>query len=176
MNNFYFRLAGSERRDQKKVTVVKLKVLWPGKTRNADIKNLQDYYLRRINQIESCELVETKEIKGLSEKEGERIKELEAQGLEKYFKDDYIICLFDRGKEMSSEEFAVFLDRTMVSSARAVTFVVGGFLGLAERLLDRADTLLSLSKMTFSHELSRIMVLEQIYRSLSIARGKQYAK
>ena len=59
---------------------MKLKVLWPGKTRNADVKNLQDYYLRRINQIERCELIETKEVKGLSEKEGERIRELEAQG------------------------------------------------------------------------------------------------
>ena len=155
---------------------MKIKVLWPGKTRNADIKNLQDFYLRRINQIESCELIETKEMKGLTEKEEERIKEIEAQGLEKHFKDDYIICLFDRGKEMNSEEFARFLYRTSVSSARAVTFVVGGFLGLAERVLDRADTILSLSKMTFSHELSRIMVLEQIYRSLTIARGKQYAK
>ncbi len=155
---------------------MKLRVLWPGKTRNADIKKLQDYYLRRINQIESCELVETKEVKGIPEKEGERIKEIEAQGLEKHFKDDYIICLFDRGKEMNSEEFAHFLERTSESSARSVTFVVGGFLGLAERVLNRADTLLSLSKMTFSHELSRIMVLEQIYRSLTIARGKQYAK
>jgi 23S rRNA (pseudouridine1915-N3)-methyltransferase len=153
-----------------------LKVLWPGKTRNVDIKSLQDYYLRRINQIENCELIETKEVKGLSEKEGERIREIEAQGLEKHFKDDYIICLFDRGKEMNSEEFARFLEETSMSSARAVTFVVGGFLGLAERVLERADTLLALSKMTFSHELSRIMVLEQIYRSLTIARGKQYAK
>ena len=90
-----------------------------------------------------------------------------------YYARGYMV---DRGKEMSSEEFAVFLDRTSENSSRAVTFVVGGFLGLAERVLDRADTLLSLSKMTFSHELSRIMVLEQIYRSLTIARGKQYAK
>jgi 23S rRNA (pseudouridine1915-N3)-methyltransferase len=155
---------------------VRLKVVWPGKTRNEDIKSLQDYYLRRINQIESCELVETKEAKGISEKEGERIKEIEAQGLEKHFKDDYIICLFDRGKEMNSEEFARFFDKTSMSSTRAVTFIVGGFMGLAERVLDRADTLLSLSKMTFSHELSRIMLLEQIYRSLTIVRGKQYAK
>jgi 23S rRNA (pseudouridine1915-N3)-methyltransferase len=158
------------------VILVKLKVLWPGKTRNVDIKGLQDYYLRRINQIESCELVETKDVRGLSEKDGERIKEKEAQGLEKHFKDDYIICLFDRGKEMNSEELARFLERTSMSSNRAIIFVVGGFLGLAERVLDRADALLSLSKMTFSHELSRIMVLEQIYRSLTITRGKQYAK
>jgi 23S rRNA (pseudouridine1915-N3)-methyltransferase len=155
---------------------VKIKILWPGKTRNADLRNLQDYYLRRINQIERCELIETKDVKGLSEKDGEKIKDLEAERLEKHFKDDYIICLFDKGKEMSSEELARFLERISAGSSRAATFVVGGFLGLAERVLDRADTHLSLSRMTFSHELSRIMVLEQIYRSLSIARGKQYAK
>jgi len=155
---------------------VKLKVLWPGKTRNADLRNLQDYYLRRINQIERCEIIETKNVKGLSEKDGERIKDLEAERLEKHFKDDYIICLFDKGKEMSSEELARFLEKISAGSARAVTFVVGGFLGMAERVLERADTHLSLSKMTFSHELSRIMLLEQIYRSLTIARGKQYAK
>ena len=155
---------------------MKLKVLWPGKTRNADLRNLQDYYLRRINQIERCEIIETKNVKGLSEKDGERIKDLEAERLEKHFKDDYIICLFDKGKEMSSEELARFLEKISAGSARAVTFVVGGFLGMAERVLERADTHLSLSKMTFSHELSRIMLLEQIYRSLTIARGKQYAK
>jgi 23S rRNA (pseudouridine1915-N3)-methyltransferase len=176
MNNFYLLIGGQERWDEKRVIFMKLKVLWPGKTRNTDIKNLQDYYLHRINQIENCELIETKQVKGISEKEGERIKEIEAQRLEKHFKDDYIICLFDRGKEMNSEEFARILERISVSSARTVTFVVGGFLGLAERVLDRADTLLSFSKMTFSHELSRIMVLEQIYRSLTIIHGKQYAK
>jgi 23S rRNA (pseudouridine1915-N3)-methyltransferase len=155
---------------------VKIKVLWPGKTRNSDLRNLQDYYLRRINQIENCEIIETKDVKGISEKDGDRIKKLEAERLEKHFKDDYIICLFHKGKEMSSEELARFLERVSAGSARAVTFVVGGFLGLAERVLERADTHLSLSKMTFSHELSRVMVLEQIYRSLTIARGKQYAK
>jgi 23S rRNA (pseudouridine1915-N3)-methyltransferase len=155
---------------------MKLKVLWPGKTRNKDIKNLQDYYLMRINQIESCELIETKEAKGLAEKHGERIKEIEAEGLEKHFKDDYIICLFHKGKEMNSEEFARFLGKATTHSARAVTFVMGGFLGLAESVLDRADECLSLSKMTFSHELSRLMLLEQIYRSITIVRGQQYAK
>jgi len=93
--------------------------------------------------------------------------------LEKYFKNDYIICLFHECKEMSSVELARFLKKVFSSSARAVTFVVGGFLGLVERILKRADALLSLSRMTFSHELSRVMLLEQIYRSLMIIKGKQ---
>jgi 23S rRNA (pseudouridine1915-N3)-methyltransferase len=155
---------------------MRIRILWPGKTRNRDIKNLQQFYLGRINQMEKCELIETKTAKGISEKFAQKIMDIEAAELEKHFKNDYIICLFHEGKEMSSVELARFLKKCSASSARAITFVVGGFLGLEERILKKADTLLSLSQMTFSHELSRIMLLEQIYRSLMIIKGRQYAK
>jgi 23S rRNA (pseudouridine1915-N3)-methyltransferase len=155
---------------------MRIRILWPGKTRNISLKQLQEYYLQRINQIEFCEIIETKEAKGIPEKQEGRIKEIESEGLEKHFKNDYIICLFDKGKEMSSQQFARTLERAAESSTHTVTFVGGGFLGLAERVINRADFLLSLSKMTFSHELSRVMLLEQIYRSLSITKGRQYAK
>jgi len=155
---------------------MRLKVLWPGKTGNTALKDLEEYYLRRINQLEPCEIIATKEAKGLLERDSGRIQEIEAQGLEKHIKDDYIICLFDKGREMSSSEFARFLKSAGENSTRVVTFIVGGFLGLAGRILDRADMLLSLSSMTFSHDLSRSMLLEQIYRSLGIIKGRQYAK
>ncbi len=132
--------------------------------------------MRRINQLAQCELIQTKEAKGIPEKFAKRIKEIEAAGLEKNFKDDYIICLFDEGKEMSSIDFTRFLEKIASNSSRVVTFVVGGFLGLEERILKRADYILSLSRMTFSHELSRIMILEQIYRSLATIKGRHYAK
>jgi 23S rRNA (pseudouridine1915-N3)-methyltransferase len=77
---------------------------------------------------------------------------------------------------MNSAEFAQFLERLASSSSRVITFVAGGFLGLEKRILKRADFLLSLSQMTFSHESIRIMLLEQIYRSLMIMKGTQYAK
>ena len=155
---------------------MKLKILWPGKTRNIEIRSLQEFYLRRISQLAPCELIETKEAKGIPERFASKIKKIEAFGLEKYFKDDYIICLFHEGKEMSSIEFARFLEKIVSSSTRVISFVVGGFLGLEERILKRADFLFSLSQMTFSHELSRIMLLEQIYRSLTTIRRKKYAK
>jgi 23S rRNA (pseudouridine1915-N3)-methyltransferase len=155
---------------------MRIKILWPGKTRNVAIKQLQEHYLQRINQIEHCEIIETKEAKGIPEKQERRIKEIESEGLEKHFKNDYIICLFDKGKDMSSQEFARFLEKASESSTRAITFVVGGFLGLGERVINRADFLLSLSNMTFSHELSRIMLLEQLYRSLNITKGRHYVK
>lgn len=155
---------------------MKLKIMWPGKTRNKDLKNLQEAYLKKIKKLGRCDLIETKEARGLVEKDSKKIKEIEACGLEKHIKDDYIICLFDRGTEMNSEEFACFLEETGLNASRCITFVVGGFIGLAERILKRADFLLSLSKMTFSHELTRVILLEQIYRSLTIMKGRQYAK
>jgi 23S rRNA (pseudouridine1915-N3)-methyltransferase len=155
---------------------MRIRILWPGKTHNRDIRNLQQFYLERINQLEKCELIETKTAKGISEKFAQKIMDTEATDLEKHFKNDYIICLFHEGKEMDSFELARFLKRIPSGSARAITFVVGGFLGLEERILKRADALLSLSQMTFSHELIRIMLLEQIYRSLMIIQGRQYIK
>jgi 23S rRNA (pseudouridine1915-N3)-methyltransferase len=155
--------------------VERLKIIWPGKTKNKDLRALQEFYLAKIRRLESCSLIETREIKGLKDRDAEKIKDKEAANLEKYFRDEYIICLFDKGREMSSEDLARFLEKRL-SSSRAIAFVVGGFAGLNERLLKRADFLLSLSRMTFSHELCRVVLLEQIYRALTIQKGRQYAK
>jgi 23S rRNA (pseudouridine1915-N3)-methyltransferase len=155
---------------------MKLKILWPGKTRNRSVKELQNLYLKKINMMECCEVIETKEARGLPERAGKKILAIEAIGLEKHIKDDYIVCLTEKGKEMNSEKFARFLDEKGANSAAGITFIVGGFLGLSDEILKRAHVFLSLSKMTFSHELTRILLLEQIYRSLTILRGRQYAK
>jgi len=155
---------------------MRLKILWPGKTKNIEIRNLQEYYLERINHMVPCELIQTKDARGIEEKFSDKIKEVEAKGLEKHFRDDYIICLFDGGREMSSSEFARFLNDLSSSTSRGIALVVGGFLGLSERILKKANSLLSLSKMTFSHELTRIILLEQIYRALTLLKGRQYTK
>lgn len=121
-------------------------------------------------------MITTKEARGLKERSEKKILEIEATGIEKHLNDDYIICLIDSGKEMNSVEFARFLDEKRAHSLRCITFIVGGFLGLADGILKRANFLLSLSKMTLSHELARIVLLEQIYRSLTISHGRHYAK
>jgi 23S rRNA (pseudouridine1915-N3)-methyltransferase len=155
---------------------MKIKILWPGRTKNKDLRGLQDFYLKRIGELVSCQLIETPEARGLEERFDKKILDREARGLEKHFKDDYIVCLFDEGKEMTSRDLARFFERCSTGSVRVVTFIVGGFLGVAKRVLDRADLRLSLSKMTFSHELCRMMLLEQIYRALSMMKGRPYAK
>lgn len=155
---------------------MRVRVLWPGRTKSEEIRRLEAFYLKRITGLLPCEIVETETVRGLNEKDSEKILEIEARGLEKRLKDDYIVCLLDNGREMNSNEFARFIEGRGVSGTRSLAFVVGGFLGLAPRLLERADLKLSLSRMTMSHELCRAVLLEQIYRGASLMKGRSYAK
>jgi 23S rRNA (pseudouridine1915-N3)-methyltransferase len=155
---------------------MRLKFLWPGKTRSPELRALQEFYAGRIRPLAGVEIVETREARGLDEKFAEKIKDVEACGLEKHLKGVYIICLLDKGKEMTSEQFARFLAAREQASGKPLAFIVGGFLGLADRIMALADSQLSLSRMTLSHELSRVVLLEQVYRALTITRGQHFAK
>jgi 23S rRNA (pseudouridine1915-N3)-methyltransferase len=155
---------------------MRLIFLWPGKTKSPELRALQDFYAARIGTLASLDIVETREARGIEERYPEKIKDMEARGLEKYLKGVYSICLLDRGKEMTSLELARFLRLRAEDAARPPAFVVGGFLGLADRVTEGADMRLSLSRLTFSHELSRVILLEQVYRALTIIRGRHYAK
>jgi len=153
-----------------------IRILWPGRTKTDAIRRLEAFYLKRLSGLMPCEIVETETARGLGEKEVEKIMDIEARGLEKRIKDDYIVCLSDRGKEMNSVEFGRFIEERAVSGTKSLAFVLGGFLGLSPRLLDRAGLRLSLSRMTLSHELCRAVLLEQIYRGASLMKGRSYAK
>ena len=153
-----------------------LKFVWPGRTRTPELRSLQEFHLGRIRSMVACRVIESREARGMDERAAEKIKELEAQGLERHLDNDYIICLVSDGEEMSSMEFARFLEKRQLGPCGSLAFVVGGFLGLAGRILERANLRLSLSRMTFSHELARVVLLEQVYRSLTIVKGKHYAK
>jgi 23S rRNA (pseudouridine1915-N3)-methyltransferase len=155
---------------------MRLKFLWPGKTKSPELRGLQDFYAARIGTLASVDIVESREARGIDEKHPEKIKDLEARGLEKNLKGVYIICLSDKGKDMTSQEFARFIRGRAEASGKPLAFVVGGFLGLADRIAERADARLSLSRLTLSHELCRVVLLEQVYRALTIIRGQHYAK
>jgi 23S rRNA (pseudouridine1915-N3)-methyltransferase len=155
---------------------MKIRFLWPGRTRQPALRALVDFHAGRITPLIPFQIVESAEARGVEERFKDRILEIEARGLEKHFKDDYIVCLSGEGQEMTSEGLAAWLGQRAVRSERTITFVVGGFLGLHGRILERADMRLSLSRMTFSHELSRVVLAEQVYRAVTIMKGRQYAK
>lgn len=155
---------------------MQIKVIWPGKTQNIFLRGLEDVYLKKIGRLAPCRRIQSKEAKGIPEKQSYKILHKEAAALERHIGNDYVICLTDKGKTMPSKDLASLFNRLETGPERFVSFIVGGFLGLDERILEKADMWLSLSPLTFSHELCRVMLLEQIYRSLSIIRGMNYAK
>jgi len=155
---------------------MELRLIWPGKTKSPGARALQEFYLGRIRPMASASVVETREARGLDERAAAKILEIEARGMEDRLDGNFVICLADDGREMTSAEFARFLSKRADVPSRPAAFVVGGFLGLAGRILERGDLRLSLSRMTLSHEMARIVLLEQIYRSLTIMKGTHYAK
>lgn len=153
-----------------------LKFLWPGRTKNPELRALQDMLVARVRAFVTCRVIETRQARGMDERLAGKIKDLEAEGLERHLAGAYVICLGDQGREMTSQEFARFLRGRERESGRPLAFVVGGFLGLADRIVRRADLNLSLSRLTLSHELCRVVLLEQVYRALTMNRGLNYAK
>jgi 23S rRNA (pseudouridine1915-N3)-methyltransferase len=103
------------------------------------------------------------------------MKQLEGEAFEKYIdKTDHVILLDDKGKKFTSEQFAQFVQNKQDTSIKTLVFLVGGAYGFSQKIYDRADGKLSLSDMTFSHQIIRPIFLEQIYRAYTIMKGIPY--
>jgi 23S rRNA (pseudouridine1915-N3)-methyltransferase len=148
---------------------MRLRVLWVGKTKNPNIAKLCADYASRIEHFLPLNIVEVKEPKGGMRAEAEKI--LAALG-----DSDRVVVLDPKGKAFSSEQLAKFLQQHMTSDPRRLTFVIGGYEGLADSVKSRADLQWSLSSLTFTHDLTRVVLLEQLYRSLSIIKNHPYAR
>ena len=137
-------------------------------------------YAKRLGafcRLEVIELAEERLGENPSAAELEAALNREAEQIEKkLLKDGTIVCLCVEGGQMDSEAFAGLLTRTENSGRPRLSFVIGGSFGLAQKLKDRADLRLSMSKMTFPHHLARVMLLEQIYRGFQIKEGSKYHK
>jgi 23S rRNA (pseudouridine1915-N3)-methyltransferase len=118
------------------------------------------------------ELPDIKNVKSLSE---EQQKEKESELLMKQFTNqDFVVLLDERGKEFRSVEFSAYIEQRMVSSCSHLVFLIGGPYGFADSVKKRANFSLSLSKMTFSHQMIRLFFVEQLYRAFSIMRSEPY--
>ena len=112
-----------------------------------------------------------------SDAEELQIKAKEAQRIQKYIKDDtYLIALAIEGKMFTSEQLADKIEQLGIGGRSHITMVIGGSLGLDDSILKQADLLLSFSKMTFPHQLMRLILVEQLYRSYRIIKGEPYHK
>lgn len=132
-------------------------------------------YSSRLQHYIGFELRQIPELKGVSALSREQIKQKEGELILKQTKpSDRVILLDEHGKEYRSVEFASFLEQTLSRSSRDIVFAIGGAYGFSKDVYDRADDLLSLSKMTFSHQMVRTIFAEQLYRAFTIMKGESY--
>ena len=154
---------------------MKLTLLLIGKTEDAYLKEGISKYMGRLKhytKIEIAEIPELKNTKALTQ-EQQKTKEAELI-LKKTSATDHLILLDEKGMELSSQQFAAYLDKKAVGSISNLVFVVGGPYGFDESVHHRANDKLSLSRMTFSHQMVRLFFVEQLYRAFTIIKGEPY--
>ena len=155
---------------------MRIKIISPAKTRESYILEGEDEYLKRLKadgQVEVLEL-DIRHSRSLSDDEAKRA---EAKAISaKLGTREYLFILDERGKELSSIQFAELLQSERNMGNSNFTFIIGGPTGLDAELKSKASFALSLSKMTFPYQLTRLILLEQLYRALSIIGGKPYHK
>ncbi|WP_035292930.1 23S rRNA (pseudouridine(1915)-N(3))-methyltransferase RlmH [Clostridium sp. KNHs214] len=151
-----------------------------GKLKEKYLKMAIDEYSKRLGRYCKLELIEVHDEKtpdNASEKEKLAIKEKEGQAILNHLKDNmYIVALDLKGKMISSEELSDFIGECTLKGSSHIAFIIGGSLGLSQEILKRANYKLCFSKMTFPHQLFRVMLLEQIYRGFRIRSGEPYHK
>lgn len=154
---------------------MKITLLYIGKTKKSFIGEGIRTYSKRIGRYVPFSIIEVSESKHSGKESEAAIKDAEAEKILKYISpDDHMVILDERGRMISSEEFAEFINKKSIDSTRHLVFVIGGAYGLSNRIYDRTNDTISLSRMTFSHQLTRIIFLEQLYRSFTIIRGEPY--
>lgn len=155
-------------------------IITVGKLKEKYLKQGIEEYLKRLSayaKIDMIELADEKAPETLSDIEMEQIKEKEGQRiLSKIHPDAHVIALAIEGKLKSSEELAETIDKLAIYGTSKICFIIGGSLGLSKSVMKRADEALSFSRMTFPHQLMRLILVEQVYRAYRINRGEPYHK
>lgn len=157
-----------------------ISIIAVGKLKEKYLKMAVDEYSKRLSRYAKLEIIELQDEKtpdNASIKEEIQIKEKEGNAILSKIKDNaYVIAMDLNGKQLTSVEFSSFISNCTVMGNSNIVFVIGGSLGLSEEVIKRADYKLCFSKMTFPHQLFRVMLLEQIYRGFRIMNNEPYHK
>lgn len=152
---------------------MKIEIWWIGKTFQDFTQKGYAEFLKRIQKFNATEIIEIADIKG--QNNPKILKNLEAEKiLAKLKPDDYLILLDEKGKYFSSVEFADFIQKKENQSIKKLVFLIGGAYGFDDKIYERANDKISLSKMTFSHQLIRLIFMEQLYRAYTIIHNFPY--
>ena len=160
--------------------MVQFTILCVGKIKEKYFTDAVKEYIKRMSRYARVEIVEVPDEKtpeGASGAEEEQIRRIEGERLLKKISDGMYVAALDlRGREYDSVAFSEHLEERMLRGNSHIAFVIGGSLGLHRDVLDRADESICFSKMTFPHQLMRVILLEQLYRASRIQRGEPYHK
>lgn len=164
--------SGSYVCDPDRIYVLNMKILLMavGRTTSEIMRRGIDLYKDRLKYYDApVEIKIIEDIKGAKSLTQQRQKELEGESiLRNVTPSDRVVLLDENGREFTSREFAAFVDKQMVSGVKRLVFVVGGPYGFSDAVYARADSKLSLSRMTFNHEMVRLFFIEQLYRAMTI--------
>jgi 23S rRNA (pseudouridine1915-N3)-methyltransferase len=150
---------------------MKFRFIWVGKTKDKNYRALQDEYLGRLSHFVKCEIIE---VKDSAAHEG---KEIEGKRILEKVNQSSFVCLLDvTGRGLSSPELAKEVEKWQNGGSKEIAFVIGGADGISSAVAERADRVLSLSFLTFTHEMARVVLLEQLYRAHTILKGFPYQK
>lgn len=154
---------------------MKINLLCIGKTDDKEIKNLINYYLTRLPRHWNFEITEIPDVKNARNLTPDLLKKEEAKlFFNNIENNDLVVLLDEKGKQFTSREFAQKLDSYQNNSIKKICFLVGGAYGFSEEMYQRANEKISISKMTFTHQMIRLFFVEQIYRADQILQGKPY--
>jgi 23S rRNA (pseudouridine1915-N3)-methyltransferase len=156
---------------------MRIKIVWVGKTKHPQIQALAADYLARLKHLVSCEILEARDPGRGRNLRGDSLRAAESAQLLKLTEGlRRIVVLDERGRQFSSPEFATWLQGEQNRGSRDVAFVIGGPEGISATVSERAALSLSLGRMTWTHEMCRALLLEQIYRAFSILKNIPYHK
>ena len=152
---------------------MEIKLVVVGKTKNKELISLIEDYIKRINFFNKFQIIEVNSVKNRKNNSDE-IKKIECENiLKKIKKNDLLFLLDEKGKNYNSREFADFL-KVRFQESKTIVFVIGGAFGFSKDLYTKSKGLISLSKMTFSHQIIRLFFTEQLYRAFTILNNHPY--
>ncbi|MEQ1606493.1 MAG: 23S rRNA (pseudouridine(1915)-N(3))-methyltransferase RlmH [Pyrinomonadaceae bacterium] len=150
---------------------MKFRFVWIGKTKDKHCRALQDEYLQRLSHFVKCEVVEVRD------SAPHETKEIEGKRILEKLNQSSFVCLLDvLGRKISSHDLAKEVEKWQNNGTKEISFVIGGADGISNEVAARADNMLSLSFLTFTHEMARVIVMEQLYRAYTIIKGFPYQK
>ncbi|SIS55325.1 23S rRNA (pseudouridine(1915)-N(3))-methyltransferase RlmH [Salimicrobium flavidum] len=159
---------------------MKISIISVGKLKEKYLKQGIEEYTKRLGPYAKTEIIEVSDEKApenLSEAQMEEVKQKEGERiLAKISQDAYVITLEIEGRQLTSEKLASHIDNLMTYGSSKIVFVIGGSLGISKEVQERSDYALSFSKMTFPHQMMRLMLLEQVYRAFRIIKNEPYHK